>query len=114
MKSFECFGFVTAFAAKNNNLFYGTDGGGIGVFSTSEETNLVDLEEIIMNDDNLTVLADHIPRKQFEWDQREMFVDIDNLNVLKSISPQDLKSLLRKAKVDFNTFFASIQTFHSL
>lgn len=112
--SYQCSSIVTAFAAKNNNLFYGTDGGGIGVFSTSEETNLVDLEEIIMNDDNLMVLADHIPRKQFEWDQREMFVDIDNLNVLKSISPQDLKSLLRKAKVDFNTFFASIQTFHSL
>lgn len=102
--AFQCCSQVMAFASRENNLFYGTSSGGIGVFTKEEDNGLLNLQDAINNDEEIKILADRMPVRQFQWDQPQIFVDFDNLGVLKNLTEKDLKAILTKAKVDQSTY----------
>ena len=102
--AFQCCSQVMAFAARENNLFYGTSSGGIGVFTISEDNGFTDLQAALESDEEIKILADRNPIRQFQWDQPQIFVDFDNLKILNNLSERDLNQILTEAKVDHKTY----------
>lgn len=102
--AFQCCSQVMAFASRENNLFYGTSSGGIGMFAKTEDNGLSNLQDVVNSDEDIKILADRQPMRPFQWDQPQIFVDFDNLKILKNLSEKDIKSILLKARVDHKTY----------
>lgn len=102
--AFQCSSQVLSFASRENNLFYGTSSGGIGVFSKTEDKDHLALQAALYDSKDIKILADRIPKRPFQWDIPEIFVDLDNLSILKNLSDNDLNSILTAAKVDIKTY----------
>ncbi|OHT11674.1 hypothetical protein TRFO_03898 [Tritrichomonas foetus] len=96
---FQCDSRILSFAVNNNILYFGTEGGGIGIFEKVEDKNYINLRNAL-NELNLTMLADREPPSLFVWDEESPFVDIENLKIIHQLPKNDMMKILQQSKVD--------------
>ncbi|OHS95995.1 hypothetical protein TRFO_37834 [Tritrichomonas foetus] len=101
---FQCCSQVLSFVSTQECLFYGTEGGGIGVFSATDENRFMELQRIIQDSEKVKILADRVPIRQFVWNSPDIFVDIDNLKVILNLPPRDRDRILSKANINSECF----------
>lgn len=100
---FKCDSRVLSFDVKNNCLFYGTEGGGIKMFSLSDDEDFIKIRNQMKYID-ITFIANRVPSLPFQWSEENPFVDIDNFTLLKQIPRKELIRILMKAGVKLQKF----------
>jgi hypothetical protein len=99
--SFQCDSRVLGFCILNDKVYYGTDGGGIGVFEAGDDEDLTKIRDAVSLED-IQILADRVPPAIFRWKQEDIFVDIDNLRALWRLPENARSKVLSRAGVDLS------------
>jgi hypothetical protein len=81
--SFQCDSRVVSFCSIGNRLFYGTLGGGIGCFEPAEAASLARLQDAVKSDE-IIMKSDRRPFAVFEWEQPDIFVDLDATDLCRA------------------------------
>jgi hypothetical protein len=97
--SFQCDSRVLAFCERDGRLVYGTAGGGIGYFERSREERLIRLRDALEKEE-LCLKPDRVPKALFEWTQPNVFVDLDTLAIIQTLSAEQRENILREAKLN--------------
>jgi hypothetical protein len=96
--AFQCDSAVLALCVIDTKLWYGTAGGGIGVFEPTADDRLVRLRDALEKE-NLTLRPDRTVHAMFEWAQVPLFVDFDTLGLVRKLPPKDVERILRNARL---------------
>ena len=101
--SYLCDSKVLSFAVNNDYLYFGTEGGGVGVFEQLDDTDYLKLSNELQNLNLETADKKCFPQN-FTWNCDNPFINLENLKVLSRIPRRDLQKILKKAQISQEKF----------
>lgn len=107
--AFRCDSPIRAFCSVHEKLFYATAGGGLGVFSELNESEMVRLRDSL-EQERLTLMPDRKVPSTFEWQIPDVFVDRDAIAVIPVLPPAVSRAVLQRARVTADRFAAILRS----
>lgn len=100
--SFQLSSKVLSLLVHQNKLYYSTEGGGFGIFVSTNDANLPIIRDSLEKE-SLTFLSDRKPPSIFEWNQENIFIDIDNLITIENLPKQIINNIIHSSGIDAKT-----------
>ncbi|KAH0794038.1 hypothetical protein GPJ56_002066 [Histomonas meleagridis] len=108
--SFQLSSKVLSLIEFDNKIFYSTEGGGIGQLTECDDVLLMKVRDAL-DEENVVMLADTITPAMFEWKQENIFIDLDNLEVILKLPKRLINKIAQKVGMNRDELVNHLQKY---